>query len=297
MTEQEIREQIENNCVVNWDGISQYQTLSEEFIREFKDYVEWYLISKSQILSEDFIREFKDRVYWSYISYYQTLSEEFIREFKDCVEWYWISQSQTLSEDFIREFKDCVEWDKISRFQTLSESFIKEFKDCVKWYLISRYQTLSEEFIREFQDYVGWHWISYCQTLSEDFIKEFNLEIPEHNWLYTDKEAKRKAIIDCKLYEIIDDCVIAYKGVKKNGKSKFSNQYHYEVGKTYTSRADHNCDHESSFGLSSWTLEEAKDYCNEKVFKVAIPLDCVAALVHDCHKIRSTQLTILEEVS
>jgi hypothetical protein len=273
MTEQEIREQIDNDCV-KWAYISRHQTLSEDFIREFKDYVGWHWISN-----------------------YSTLSESFIREFKDCVNWENISQSQTLSEEFIREFKDCVEWVWISAYQTLSEDFIREFKDCVKWYWISKSQTLSEEFIREFRDCVEWSCISKYQTLSEDFIREFNLEIPEHNWLYTDLETKKKTIKDCGLYEIIDDCVIAYKGVLKNGKSKFSNQYHYEVGKTYTSRADHNCDHESSFGLSSWTLEEAKDYCNEKVFKVAIPLDCVAALVHDCHKIRSTQLTILEEVS
>ena len=28
---------------VNWKGISCYQTLSEDFIREFKDKVDWYL--------------------------------------------------------------------------------------------------------------------------------------------------------------------------------------------------------------------------------------------------------------
>jgi hypothetical protein len=190
-----------------------------------------------------------------------------------------------------------VNWNLISACQTLSEDFIKEFKDCVNWSYISYYQTLSESFIREFKDCVDWSYISYYQTLSEEFIREFDLVISEHNWLYADKETKRKVILDCNLYEIVDDCVIAYKGVRRNGKSVFNNQYHYEVGKTYTSHADHNCDEENSFGLSSWTLEKAKKYCNQKVFKVAIPLDCVAALVHNYHKIRSTQLTILEEVS
>ena len=61
MTEQEIRQQIENGTV-NWYNISRNQTLSENFIREFADKVNWYSISKYQILSESFIREFADRL-------------------------------------------------------------------------------------------------------------------------------------------------------------------------------------------------------------------------------------------
>ena len=52
------------------------------------NYDAWRLISKHQSLSEDFIREFKDRVDWMSISSYQHLSEDFIREFKDRVDWY-----------------------------------------------------------------------------------------------------------------------------------------------------------------------------------------------------------------
>ena len=70
----------------NWERISCYQSLSEDFIREFKDKVEWGRISRYQSLSEDFIREFKDRVAWGRISCDQSLSEDFIREFKDRVD-------------------------------------------------------------------------------------------------------------------------------------------------------------------------------------------------------------------
>jgi len=45
-----------------------YQTLSEDFIREFKDRVSWYWISEHQILSEDFIKKFKDKVEWELYS-------------------------------------------------------------------------------------------------------------------------------------------------------------------------------------------------------------------------------------
>ena len=44
---------------IDWDEISRYQKLSEDFIREFEDYVDWYEIRHNQNLSEDFIKEFK----------------------------------------------------------------------------------------------------------------------------------------------------------------------------------------------------------------------------------------------
>ena len=272
MNEQEIRQQIENGTV-NWEYISECQTLSESFIREFTDKVDWNYISKHQTLSESFIREFADRVNWDYISACQTLSEDFIREFADNVSSYYISEYQILSEDFIREFADNVSWNYISECQILSESFIREFADMVDWECISE-----------------------RQILSEDFRREFNITISENNWLYVDKETKRQAIQDCGLYEINGDCVIAYKGVKRNGESKFKRGLFYEVGKSYKAHANHNLGYENSFGLSAWTLEKAKDYCDEKVFKVSIHLDNIAALVHNGYKIRAKELTILEEI-
>jgi hypothetical protein len=188
----------------NWSSVSQIPNLSEDFIREFADYVDWNKISEKQTLSEDFIREFKDKVYWKFISERfilsedfirefqdkmknlwhiisrnQTLSEDFIREFQNKVKWYYISGRQKLSENFIREFKDKVNWDEISRYQRLSEDFIREFQDKVNWYnlkfnkSISGRQKLSENFIREFKDKVNWSAVSIYQTLSEDFIREF----------------------------------------------------------------------------------------------------------------------------
>ena len=38
--------------------------------------------SACQTLSEDFIKEFKDKVYWYWISKFQNLSKEFKEEFK-----------------------------------------------------------------------------------------------------------------------------------------------------------------------------------------------------------------------
>jgi len=98
-----------NKNNINWDYISEFQTLSEEFIEKFEDRVNWNYISKSQNLSEKFIEKFQDKVNWGWISKFQNLSEKFIEKFQDKVDWYYISKTQNLSEKFIEKFQDKVD--------------------------------------------------------------------------------------------------------------------------------------------------------------------------------------------
>jgi hypothetical protein len=233
----------------------------------------WYNKSRVEELSEGYIRENSDKVIWDYICSNQKLSEGFIREFKDKVDWEYISISQKLSEEFIRENSNKVNWGCISKYQKLSEGFIVEFSDKVNWGCISKYQKLSEE-----------------------FIKEYNLEIPETNWLYKDKEYKRKYIKENTRYEIIGDKVIAYKSCRSDGYSCYNFQYLYEVGGEYESQADYNIDEEDSFGISAWTKRGALGYYNcGKLFKVEIDLEDIAAIVQIGNKIRASKIKILKE--
>ena len=247
-------------------------------------------------LSESFIEQNKYHLNWNWISAYQPLSESFIEQNKDLVNWEWICVYQPLSESFIEQNKDSVIWDCISKFQKLSEPFIKQFEDRVKWELISISQKLSEPFIEQHKYRVNLEWISRYQKLSEEFRTKHNLSIPANNWLYTDKETKRQAIEKSGLYEIDNDWVIAYKGIRSNNYSRYNFQYKYELGNTYQSHADHNLDYENSFGLSAWTEEKAREYCDEKIVKVKIHLDHVAALVHNGYKLRCTQFEIIKEL-
>ena len=56
--------------------------------------VQWRDISACKYLTENFIREFKDYVDWEVISIYQKLSDGFMRKFKDKEEWHWTSRDQ-----------------------------------------------------------------------------------------------------------------------------------------------------------------------------------------------------------
>jgi hypothetical protein len=274
-------------------------SLSEDFIREFKDEINWNGISFHQKLSEDFIKEFQNKVNWGGISFSQILSEGFIKEFKDKVDWLCISRNQKLSEEFMREFKDRIDWNQISSNQILSEEFIREFKDKVDWYFISRDQMLSEDFIREFKDKVDWYLLFRYQKLSKQFRKEFNLKIPQDCWLYKPVNFKKKYIKENTDYEIVDNkYIIAYKSVRKDNRSVyFPAKYKYEVGKEYTSNCNYNINKENSFGLSAWTKEEALGYYSKgKLLKVKIAIKDIGAIVYDLNKIRCTKFEILEEV-
>ena len=258
----------------NWARLSLCESLTEDFIQEFKDKVDWTCISRYPHLSEDFIRKFADRVDWYYISAYQYLSENFIREFADKVGWYWISRCQQLSEDFIREFKDKVNWYYISAYQHLSEDFIREFKDKVSWGWVSRYQHLSKEFIEEFKDKI------YMDLIAD-------------SWHYKSVEEKKKAVMDTGLYECHDDYFIAYKGIRRDRYSKFSFQYQYLKGHTYETWCDCSAD-EDSFGFSAWTKTGARDYCKELVVRVKVRYEDVGRVVHNGGKIRCFKIEILD---
>ena len=71
----------------------------------------WKLISKNKILSEEFIREFQDFVDWMYVTAFQTLSEEFIREFQEKVSRTYVSSRQFLTDEFLVEFKHKIQLD------------------------------------------------------------------------------------------------------------------------------------------------------------------------------------------
>ena len=258
----------------NWERLSLCESLTEDFIQEFKDKVDWFSISRYPHLSEDFIRKFADKVDWYYISAYQCLSEDFIREFQDRVAWDWIVKYQPLSEDFIREFKDKVNWNYISANQHLSENFIREFKDEVNWAWISAYQRLSKEFIEEFKDKIHMNFIA-------------------DSWHYKSVEEKKKAVMDTGLYECHDDYFIAYKGIRKDRYSRFSFQYQYLKGHTYETWCDCSSN-ESSYGFSAWTKEGAREYCKELIVRVKVRYEDVGRVVHDGGKIRCFKMEILD---
>lgn len=215
-------------------------------------------------------------------------------------DWKYISWSQKLSESFIEKYKDKVDWVWISKYQKLSESFIGRYQDRVDWVCVSKYQYLSEKFIEKYRNKINWDLVSEYQFISKFFIKKYryriNMKFINDSWHYKTTKFKKKQVIKTGMYDCYDDYFIAYKGIRSDNYSKFNFQYQYFVGNTYESNADYS-DNKNSFGLSAWTYEDAKEYCDEKIIKVKIYYKDVARVVHDGGKIRCCKFEVLEEVN
>lgn len=82
--------------------------------------------------SEEFMREYAEYLDWSQISWYnKNLSEDFMREFKDKIDWYNATSEQTLGERFIKEMKYYVAWNIIEGFQVMNLDMRKRYSDMV----------------------------------------------------------------------------------------------------------------------------------------------------------------------
>jgi hypothetical protein len=123
-----VEDNIDNLNEIDWNYISQHQTLSERFIERFHDKVDWGWISIEQKLSENFIERFQNSIRWKVISGFQQLSEEFIKKYQNKVDWWRISRYQNLSESFIEEVLV-----KLNDLQIPSESHIRKYVEEIKY--------------------------------------------------------------------------------------------------------------------------------------------------------------------
>ena len=110
-----------------WDVISVYQTLSEQFMREFKNKVNWEGVSAHQELSDDFVLEFKDRLNWETLCRYRNLNSGLIDKCFDKVDWLKLECYQQLSEDILEKYFKCWRLDTLVQHQTnLPSRFIEK---------------------------------------------------------------------------------------------------------------------------------------------------------------------------
>lgn len=136
---------------INWDYIFRYYTLKEDFIRELSPFISspgWVEMSSHQTLSEEFMDEFKNRLDWRKISRFQELSEDFIEKHKDHLDWSGVCLNQVLSPGFMDKHEEKVDMNIVSSCQYLPPWFLKKYKDRVNWSYVSSNQVMDPEFMR-----------------------------------------------------------------------------------------------------------------------------------------------------
>ena len=77
--------ELSNNIISNirmhpkrydWMYISYYRTITEDFMREFKDYIIWKGVCLSQKMSKEFIMEFIDKIDFNLVIHNNDISKE-----------------------------------------------------------------------------------------------------------------------------------------------------------------------------------------------------------------------------
>lgn len=148
-----------------WNYVVQNQTLSEDFIREFKDKIDMQCVGTQQVMSEKFLEEMKEKVAFLTIAKHHRLGEKFIRKWHDKLDWHYISRCQDMSEDFIEEYQEKIYWwDYFYRnhcVDMLSEEFIERHLndifsdgDITQNFLWKRDAPLSKELKKKLQKIV-----------------------------------------------------------------------------------------------------------------------------------------------
>lgn len=200
--------------IFNWWHISEFTTISDDFILEHLDKLHIYKLSTNHHFSEDFIRKIfpkmKTEQSCTYLFSSQGFSQEFFEEFMEELNTKLLSSNhlliQNFSEDFIRKHAKKFDFDRLSQVRRFSRDFLREFAKewdwnfCITkfqrvsnafltiyadkfttmgWCNLSIHQNLSEEFMRKFPQKLNWGSISKFQTLSEDFIRDFQDKV---NW-------------------------------------------------------------------------------------------------------------------
>lgn len=122
---------IQNNWhKINANKLSKYQLLSENILKDKRNYLNWNCVCKKP-LSEKSMEENIDFIRFDIICKWQKLSESFIDKYKLHIMYnsqavYALCRYQYLSESFILSNKKWLQIDTLCKFQDLSIDFIKQ---------------------------------------------------------------------------------------------------------------------------------------------------------------------------
>jgi hypothetical protein len=187
------------------------QNVPEDIIRDNIDKVNLAAITMSKTLSEEFIRDFKEQLDWENVCMYQpNLSLALVKEFEDEMDWEILSvRTASTDPEIIREYQTKLNIQEVVECQTLPEDLLREFASFLDeegWRILSMTQDLSEDFIRQYQDKVNWTMIVECQihAISPEFALEFLDRSDSEEWqALASKAVKNYIVPNLKAEEIL----------------------------------------------------------------------------------------------
>ena len=85
-----------------WTRVSIVENLSLNNIRKFKDKLNWISFTDAyNYIDDNFVEEFKDYIDWTSIPFKKSVSDNIIEKYFDLIDWEWI-------DDYIESNKDII---------------------------------------------------------------------------------------------------------------------------------------------------------------------------------------------
>lgn len=144
-----------------WDGICQYQKLSEAFMDKWDRYIDWQIVSYSQQLSEPFIEKHADKLNWKYIVVKQKMSEDFI-----------INHTK-----YFTKFNS-YDWAKVIKYNKVSRKFLRRYKKQFDWINLKWTLDRIENLKKANKDYKNEEFLT---KLDYNFVLKMMEEMKEKN--------------------------------------------------------------------------------------------------------------------
>lgn len=197
----------------DWDKISKYEILSDEFICEFADYLNWEIMFESLTISIDIIKKCAPPDF-----IVLAIRNDWIKYEDIELKWSLMNNEDLeIYSDLIPQHYNQIDWDDFCKCENV-------MVDSFAWSAISKYGILTDEFILENRDAIDWSLLFQFNKLSNTGItiarsipKNWNTNLPE---IYCDDVPESKeipsiqVIIECRDY--IDDmdldwaCITCY---------------------------------------------------------------------------------------
>lgn len=129
------------------------QQFSEQFLFDFRNYLNWNYVSHTQKISEEFINKLLKYIVINKIGKHQILSENFIEQHIDNLNLYYIAKNQLLSNEFIRKYAYCLPFSYLCFNEKIDYRIFEEFIDKVDWDILSLNKKIPLSFMKKYASY------------------------------------------------------------------------------------------------------------------------------------------------
>ncbi len=159
-----------------WRRVSERPDISEQFIDEFKDYLDWENVSMSGAMFNDFrLEKYAAYIKWAVVIDNYTMGRHLLNFISknniwNSLEWAHALRYQKFPEEALWLNRKHINWTLVCIYQQLSPEFMTRCSKYLNWAMVSKYQRLTWAFYQN-----NYKQIVYCQNVHDNINRWFKI--------------------------------------------------------------------------------------------------------------------------